>query len=95
MFLYIRKSFMIFKLMLACTAFIAAIIGLLGTAQNSFLLTPDIGKQLSIIMALVFAIITIVEAFMAPPEAVVSEKLFSGWKGALGSPLLGLQRSGD
>src|SRR5713226_8951482 len=31
MFLYVRKSFMIFKIVLACIAFLAAIIALLGT----------------------------------------------------------------
>jgi len=35
---------------------------------------------LAIVMALVFAIITIVEAFMAPPEALVSG---GGWKSRL------------
>ena len=35
-------------------------------------------------MALIFAIITIVEAFMAPPEAIVSGW---GWKGVPESPL--------
>jgi hypothetical protein len=72
MFLYVRKSFMIFKIVLACIGFLAAIIALLGTSQNSMLLTQESGKQLAIVMALVFAIITIVEAFMAPPEAIVS-----------------------
>jgi hypothetical protein len=81
MFLYVRKSFMIFKIVLACIAFLASIIALLGTSQNSMLLTQDSGKQLAIVMALVFAIITIVEAFMAPPEAVVSG-------GGLKSPLI-------
>jgi hypothetical protein len=95
MFLYVRKSFMIFKIMLACTAFIAAIIALLGTSQNSFLLTQETGKQLGIIMALVFGIVTIVEAFMAPPEAIVADKVFSGWKTAPDSPLLGMQKSGE
>jgi hypothetical protein len=48
-------------------------------------------------MALVFSIITIVEAFMAPPEAIISEKVFSGWKGAgdTHSPMVGLQKSGE
>ncbi len=68
MFLYVRKSFMIFKILLACVAFLAAIIALLGTSQNSLLLTQKTGEQLGIVMALVFGIITIVEAFMAPPE---------------------------
>ena len=95
MFLYVRKSFMIFKIMLACTAFIAAIIALLGTSQNSFLLTPEIGKQLGIIMALVLGIIIIVEAFMAPPEVMISEKLFNGWKTGVNSPFLDVHRSGE
>jgi hypothetical protein len=74
MFLYVRKSFLMFKIVLACIAFLASIIALLGISQNSMLLTQESGKQLAIVMALVFAIITIVEAFMAPPEAIV----FSG-----------------
>ena len=85
MFLYVRKSFMIFKVVLACIAFFAAIIALLGTSQNSMLLTQESAKQLGIIMALVFAIITIVEAFMAPPEAIVSG---AGWKAVPESPLM-------
>ena len=36
-------------------------------------------------MALIFAIITIVEAFMAPPEAIVSG---GGWKAVPESPLM-------
>jgi hypothetical protein len=97
MFLYVRKSFMIFKLVLACVAFLAAIIALLGTSQNSLLLTQETGKQLGVVMALVFGIITIVEAFMAPPEAIISEKVFGGWKGAADthSPLVGMQKSGE
>jgi hypothetical protein len=47
------------------------------------LLTQESGKQLAIIMALVFAIITIVEAFMAPPEAIV----FGGGGKAVPEPL--------
>ena len=47
-------------------------------------------------MALVFGIITIVEAFMAPPEAIISEKIFSGWKtGETSSPMVGMQKSGE
>src|SRR5712691_11900772 len=80
MFLYVRKSFMIFKIVLACIAFLAAIIALLGTSQNSLLLTQETGKQLGVVMALVFGIITIVEAFMVPPEAIISDKIISGWK---------------
>src|SRR5947209_16021714 len=96
MFLYVRKSFMIFKLVLACIAFLAAIIALLGTSQNSLLLTQETGKQLGVVMALVFGIITIVEAFMAPPEAIISEKIFSGWKtGETSSPMVGMQKSGE
>jgi len=95
MFLYVRKSFMIFKVLLACVAFLAAIIALLGTSQNSLLLTPETGKQLGIVMALVFGIITIVEAFMAPPEAIISDKIFTSWKTAPDSPLLGMQKSGE
>src|SRR6266568_1224825 len=87
MFLYVRKSFMIFKIVLACIA-------LLGTSQNSLLLTQETGKQLGVVMALVFGIITIVEAFMAPPEAIISDKIISGWKTAPdthspASPLMG------
>jgi hypothetical protein len=85
MFLYVRKSFLIFKIVLACIAFLASIIALLGTSQNSMLLTQESGKQLAIIMALVFAIITIVEAFMAPPEAIV---FGGGGKGVTESPLM-------
>jgi hypothetical protein len=85
MFLYVRKSFLIFKIVLACIAFLASIIALLGTLQNSMLLTQESGKQLAVVMALVFAIITIVEAFMAPPEAIVSS---GGWKAAPESPLI-------
>jgi hypothetical protein len=85
MFLYVRKSFMIFKVVLACVAFFASIIALLGTSQNSMLLTQESGKQLGIVMALIFAIITIVEAFMAPPEAIVSG---GGWKAVPESPLM-------
>ena len=44
MLLYVRKSFMIFKMVLACIAFLAAIIALLGTSQNSLLLTQEGGK---------------------------------------------------
>ena len=97
MLLYVRKSFMIFKLVLACIAFLSAMIALLGTAQNSLLLTQDTGKQLGVVMALVFGIITIVEAFMAPPESIISEKFFSGWKAARDghSPVLGLQKTGE
>jgi peptidoglycan biosynthesis protein MviN/MurJ (putative lipid II flippase) len=61
MFLYVRKSFMIFKILLACIAFMAAIIALLGTSQNSLLLTQETGKQLGIVMALVFGL-----AFVGP-----------------------------
>ena len=95
MLLYVRKSFMVFKLVLACIAFLAAMIALLGTPQNSFLLTQDTGKQLGVIMALVFGIITIVEAFMAPPEAIVGEKFLSGWKAPTGasSRVLGFQKA--
>jgi hypothetical protein len=93
MFLYVRKSYMIFKLVLACIAFLAAIIALTGIPENSLLLTQEAGKQLGIVMALVLALITIVEAFMAPPEAIISGKLFSGWKTGPDSPLLGMQRS--
>jgi Mn2+/Fe2+ NRAMP family transporter len=85
MFLYVRKSFMIFKIVLACIAFLASIIALLGTSQISMLLTQESGKQLAIIMALVFAIITIVEAFMAPPEAIV---FGGGGKAVPESPLM-------
>ncbi len=46
MFLYVRKSFMVFKIMLACIAFLAAIIALLGISQNSLLLTQETGKRL-------------------------------------------------
>jgi hypothetical protein len=97
MFLYVRKSFMIFKIVLACIAFLAAIIALLGTSQNSLLLTQETGKQLGVVMALVFGIITIVEAFMAPPEAVLSDKILSGWKSASDahSPVLGMHKSGE
>ncbi len=95
MLLYVRKSFMIFKILLACVAFLAAIIALLGTSQNSLLLTQKTGEQLGIVMALVFGIITIVEAFMAPPETIISDKIFSGWKTAPDSPLLGMQKSGE
>jgi hypothetical protein len=95
MLLYVRKSFMIFKLVLACIAFLAAMIALLGTAQNSFLLTQDTGKQLGVIMALVFGIITIVEAFMAPPEAIVGEKFLTGWKSQSAAPstVVGFQKA--
>jgi hypothetical protein len=93
MYLYVRKSFMIFKIVLASIAFLAAIIALLGTSQNSLLLTQETGKQLGIIMALVFALVTIVEAFNAPPEAIISDKLFRG--GEKDFPLLGMQRSGE
>ncbi len=100
MFLYVRKSFMIFKIVLACIAFLAAIIALLGTSQNSLLLTQETGKQLGVVMALVFGIITIVEAFMAPPEAIISDKIISGWKTAPdthspASPMMGMQKSGE
>jgi hypothetical protein len=97
MFLYVRKSFMIFKIVLACIAFLAAIIALLGTSQNSLLLTQETGKQLGVVMALVFGIITIVEAFMAPPEAIISDKIFSGWKTGpdAHSPMVGMQKSGE
>ena len=95
MFLYVRKSFMILKILLACTAFIAAIIALLGTPQNSLLLTQDTGRQLGIIMALVFGIVTIVEAFMAPPEAIISDKLLGDWRTAADSPLVGMHKSGE
>ena len=95
MLLYVRKSFMIFKIMLACIAFLAAITALLGTSQNSLLLTPETGKQLGIVMALVFGLITIVEAFMATPEAIISDKIFSGWKTASDTPLVGIQKSGE
>ncbi len=83
MFLYVRKSFMIFKLVLACIAFLAAMIALLGTPQNSLLLTQETGRQLGVMMALIFGIITIVEAFMAPPEAILSEKILAGLKTTL------------
>jgi hypothetical protein len=51
-------------------------------------------------MALVFGIITIVEAFMAPPEAIISDKIISGWKTAPdthspASPMMGMQKSGE
>ena len=92
MFLYVRRSFMIFKLVLACIAFLGAMAALLGTAQSSFFLTADVGKQLGIVMALVFAIITIVEAFMAPPEAIISDKALR-WKARGHSPVLGIQGS--
>ncbi len=95
MFLYVRKSFMILKILLACAAFIAAIIALLGTPQNSLLLTQDTGKQLGIMMALIFGIATIVEAFMAPPEAIISDKLLGGWRTASESPLIGMHKSGE
>jgi uncharacterized membrane protein len=95
MFLYVRKSFMILKILLACTAFIAAIIVLLGAPQNSLLLTQDTGRQLGIIMALVFGIVTIVEAFMASPEAIISDKLFGDWRTAPDSPLMGMHKSGE
>jgi hypothetical protein len=95
MFLYVRKSFMIFKLVLACIAFLAAIIALLGTPQNSLLLTQETGRQLGVVMALVFGIITIVEAFMAPPEAIISEKILSGGKPEPHSAVVGLQKSGE
>ena len=95
MFLYVRKSFMIFKIVLACIAFLAAMIALLETSQNTLLLTQETGKQLGIVMALVFGIITIVEAFMAPPEAIISDKIFSGWKTAPDAPLLGMYKSGE
>ncbi len=65
------------------------------TSQNSLLLTPETGKQLGIVMALVFGIITIVEAFMAPPEAIISDKIFTSWKTVPDSPLLGMQKSGE
>ena len=93
MFLYVRRSFMILKILLACTAFIAAIIALLGTPQNSLLLTQDTGRQLGIIMALVFGIVTIVEAFMAPPEAIISDKLLGGWRTAPDSPLVRMHKT--
>jgi peptidoglycan biosynthesis protein MviN/MurJ (putative lipid II flippase) len=97
MFLHVRKSFMIFKIVLACIAFLAAIIALLGTSQNSLLLTQETGKQLGVVMALVFGIITIVEAFMAPPEAIISDKILSGWKTApdAHSSVLGMHKSGE
>jgi hypothetical protein len=41
MYLYVRKSCMIFKIVLASIAFLAAIIALLGTSQNSLLLTQE------------------------------------------------------
>ncbi len=56
MFLYVRKSFMVFKIMLACIAFLAAIIALLGISQSSLLLTQETGNQLAIVMALVFGL---------------------------------------
>jgi hypothetical protein len=76
---------------------LAAIIALLGTSQNSLLLTQETGKQLGVVMALVFGIITIVEAFMAPPEAIISDKIISGWKTApdTHSPVVGMQKSGE
>jgi hypothetical protein len=80
MFLYIRKSFMIFKMVLACIAFLAAMVALLGTPQNGLSLTQEAGKQVSVMMALIFAIVTIVEASGAPPEAVLSDKIFAGLK---------------
>jgi len=95
MFLYVRKSFMIFKILLACIAFLAAMIALLGTSQNSLLLTQETGKQLGIVMALVFGLLTIVEAFMAPPEAIISDKIFSGWKTGPDSPMVGSQKTGE
>jgi peptidoglycan biosynthesis protein MviN/MurJ (putative lipid II flippase) len=91
MFLYVRRSFMIFKIVLACIAFMAGIIALMGTSQNSFLLTQESGKQLGALMALVLALITIVEAFMAPPEAIVSG---SGWKTTSESPLMEVGKIG-
>jgi hypothetical protein len=97
MFLYVRKSFLIFKLVLACIAFLAAMIALLGTPQNSLLLTRDTGKQLGVVMALIFGIITIVEAFMAPPEAIISDKILAGLKTTLDahSPVVGTQKGGE
>jgi hypothetical protein len=52
---------------------------------------------LGVVMALVFGIITIVEAFMAPPEAIISDKIFSGWKTGPDphSPMVGMQKSGE
>jgi hypothetical protein len=90
MLLYVRKSFMVFKIGLACIAFLSAIIALLGSSQNSFLFTQDIGKQLGVLMALVFGIVTIVEAFMAPPEAVISTKILR-----MHLPLIGLRRTDE
>jgi hypothetical protein len=95
MFLYVRKSFMILKILLVCAAFTAAIIALLGTPQNSLLLTQDTGKQLGIIMALIFGIVTIVEAFMALPEAIISDKLLGGWRTAPDSPLIGMPKNSE
>src|SRR6266700_5285827 len=94
MFLYVRKSFMIFKLVLACIAFLAAMIALLGTPQNSLLLTQETGRQLGVMMALIFGIITIVEAFMAPPEAILSDKFLVGLRTTLDalSPVVGTQK---
>jgi len=95
MLLYVRKSFMIFKMVLACIAFLAAIIALLGTSQNSLLLTHERGKQLGVLMALIFAIITIVEGFMAPPEAIISYNVFGGSKNMRRFPLLGVQKGSE
>jgi hypothetical protein len=96
MFLYVRKSFMIFKLVLACIAFLAAMIALLGTPQNSLLLTQETGRQLGVMMALIFGIITIVEAFMAPPEAILSDKFLVGLKTSLDAHSdTGPQKVGD
>ena len=95
MLLYVRRSFIILKLTLACVAFLSAIIALLGPPQNSFLLTQESGKQLGVVMALVFGIITIVEAFMAPPEAIISDKFLHRWTNAAQLPLLGMRTSGE
>jgi hypothetical protein len=46
-------------------------------------------------MALIFGIVTIVEAFMAPPEAIISDKLLGGWRTAPESPLIGMHKSGE
>ena len=67
----------------------------LTSPQNSVLLTQDTGRQLGIIMVLVFGIVTIVEAFMAPPEAIISDKLLGDWRTAPESPLVGMHKSGE
>jgi hypothetical protein len=66
-----------------------------GDSANSLFLTQETGRQLGIIMALVFGIVTIVEAFMAPPEAIISDRLFGDWRTAPDSPLMGMHKSGE